>query len=152
MRRYHSALIFIFTFLWCVSAYAQVNTDVLCLEVKGNAIINQNDVVGARDGAIREALQRAIHEASSSLFSLSMADENFQPVKNALIGEQDKYINNYKITAESQREEAYFVVANVSVALMYLKNDLAKAGFRQLSAKGKNCIIISLDVKGVKIF
>lgn len=149
-RRYYSALVFIFISLWCVSAHAEVNSGVLCLEVKGSAAINQNGVVGARDEAIREALYEAIQEASSALLSLPVVDENFQPVRNALIGERDKYVNNYKITAEGQREEIYFVVANVSVALTDLKNYLVKAGFRQVSGKRKSSVVIFLDVKGLR--
>ncbi|MGV8058686.1 MAG: hypothetical protein AB2L12_11775 [Smithellaceae bacterium] len=150
MRRYQSALVLVFIFLWCVPVFAQGNADVLNLAVEGNAAINQNDVASARDGAIQEALQRAIQEAASVLLSVSVKDKKFLPVKNKIIKQQDRYINNYKITAEGQRGGTYFATVNVVVALSDLKNDLAKMGFRQISGEEKTYISISLEVKGLK--
>ena len=150
MRRYQSALVLIFIFLWFVPVFAQGNAGVLNLEVEGNAAINQNDVAVARDGAIRDALQRAILDAASALLSLSVKDKKFLPVKNEIIKQQDRYVNNYKITAERQQEDTYFVAVNVAVALPDLKNDLAKMGFRQISGEAKTNIIIFLEVKGLK--
>jgi hypothetical protein len=150
MRRYLSALVLAFIFFYCVPVFGQGSADVLNLEVEGNAAINQNDVASARDGAIQEALQRAILEAASKLLSLPANDEKFLPVKNEIIEQQDRYVNNYKITAESNRKETYWVTVNVAVDLPDLKSDLAKMGLLQISEKDKTDIIISLNFKGVK--
>jgi hypothetical protein len=130
----------------------RVKADVLSLEVKGYTAVNHNDIAGARDGAIRKALQRAIEDAASALLSLPVNDKKFLSVKNALIERQDRYINNYKITAEGGQEGTYFVVVNVSVAVSDLKNDLAKMAYRQIAGQGKNNIIISLEIKGLKSY
>jgi hypothetical protein len=150
MRRFQAALVLAFIALWFVPVLAQSNAGVINLEVEGNAAINQNDVAGARDSAIQAAMQRAIQEAASALLSISVKDKKFIPVKNRIIEQQDRYINNYKITAESKREETYFVTVNVAVAGLELKNDLAKMGFRQIYGEEKPNIIISLEVKGLK--
>ena len=150
MRRYLPALVLAFIFIYCVPVFAQDNADVLNLEAEGNAAINQNDVASARDGAIQDALQRAILEAASDLLSLPVKDEEFLPVKNEIIEQQDRYVNNYKITAESNRTETYWVTVNVAVGLLDLKSDLAKMGFLRISKQDKTNIIISLNVKGLK--
>ncbi len=150
MRRYWPALVLVLVLLWCVPVFAQSNASVLNLEVEGNAAINQNDVTVAREGAIRDALQRAISDAASALLSLPVKDKKFLPVKKGIIDQQDRYVINYKITAESKQEDAYFVTVNVAVALADLKNDLAKMGFRQISGEAKQNIIIALEVKGLK--
>lgn len=144
------ALVLAFVFLCGVSVFAQSNANVLNLEVEGNAAINQNDVAGARDGAIQDALQKAILEAVSSLLPLSGENEKYLPVKKEIIEQQDRYINNYKITAESKQTETYFVTVGVAVALSDLKNELAKMGFLQISGEDKTNIIVFLDVKGLK--
>ncbi len=150
MRRYQSALVFVLIFLLCGPVFAQGNASVLILEIEGNAAINQNDVAGARDAAIRDALQRAISEAAASLLALPVKDKKFLPVKNGIIDQQDRYVNNYKITAESRQEDTYFVTVNVAVALLDLKIDLAKMGVRQISGDAKPNIIIFLEVGGLK--
>ena len=150
MRRYLPALVLVFIFLSCFPVFAQGNAGVLNLEVEGIAAINQNDVASARDDAIQDALQRAILEAVSDLLSLPVKDEKFLPVKSEIIEQQDRYINNYKITAESNRTETYWVAVNVNVELLDLKSDLAKMGFLRTSEQDKTNIIISLNVQGLK--
>ena len=115
MKKYLPALVLVF--LWCAPVFAQGSTRVFNLEVEGHAVINQSDVAGARDGAIQDALQRAISEAASSLLSLSVTDKTILSLKNKIIEQQDRYINNYKITAESKQAEIYTVSVNVAVAL-----------------------------------
>ncbi len=143
-------MVFIFVFFSSVRAFAQNDAGVLRLEVKGNAAINQSDIAGARDRAIRDGLQKAIQEAASALISIPVNDKKFLPVKKALVGEQYKFINNYKITAESQKDGNYFALMNVAVGLLDLKNHLAKLNFQQISGEEKNNIIIFLEVKGLK--
>ncbi len=150
MRRYQPAAVLFLIFLWCVPVFAQGNAGVLNLEVEGNAAINSNDFAGARDGAIEDALQRAIREAASVLLALPVADKKFLPFKNEIIEQRDRYINNYKITAENNRGDTYSVTIKVAVALPDLKNDLAKMGFHQISGAVKNNVIISLEVRGLK--
>lgn len=143
-------MVFMFVFWWSVWAFAQDDAGVLSLEVKGNTAINQSDIAGSRDRAIRDALQKAIQEAASALLSIPVNDKKFLPVKKALVGEQHKLINNYKITAEGQNDGNYVVLVNVAVGLSDLKNHLAKLNFQQISSEEKNNIIIFLEVKGLK--
>jgi hypothetical protein len=150
MRKYLPAAALFFIFLCFVPVYAQGNARVLNLEVEGNADINQNDVASAREGAIQNALQKAILESASVMLSLPIKDEKLQSVKNEIIAQPDKYINNYKITAESKKSEIYSVTLNVTIASIDLKRDLAKMGFFQISRQDRNNIIVSIDVKGLK--
>jgi len=150
MRKYLPALVLGFIFLYCVPVFAQGDAGVLNLEVEGNAAINQNDIAGARDEAIQDALQRAILEAVSALLPFPVKGEKFLPVKSEIIEQQDRYINNYKIITESKRTETYSVTVNVTVALSDLKGDLAKMGFLQISEQDKINRIVSLNVKGLK--
>lgn len=145
-------LSFLFVVVLCfTSADARENENLLNLDVEGNAKINQNsDVAGARDEAILDALEKAIYQSASFLLSMSINDEKFQIVKNALNEETDKYVSNYKITAENKQLDTYSVNVNVSVVLSDMKNDLTKMGFLQLSNKDKTNLAVSLKVNGLK--
>lgn len=150
MRRCRPVFILFIILFWCCPVGAQGKAGVLNLEIEGNAVINQNDAAGARDGAIQDALQRAILEAASNLLSLPVQDKKFLPVKSEIIERQDRYISNYKITAENIQAQAYAVTVNVAVNLPDLQNDLASAGFLKSSGAAGANAIVSLNIKGIK--
>ncbi|MEQ8215495.1 MAG: hypothetical protein ABRQ30_04305, partial [Smithellaceae bacterium] len=114
------------------------------------AAINQGDIAGARDRAIRGALQRAIQEAASALISIPVNDKKFPAVKKALLDRQNGFIKNYKITAEGQQDKNYLVDVNVSVAFQDLKNFLAEMGYYKTFNDEEADITVFLEAKGLK--
>ncbi len=150
MGRCQPAWVFAFIFSWCISAFAQGGAGVLPLEVKGSAAINQSDIAGARDRAIRGALQRAIQEAASALISIPVNDKKFLAIKKALLDRQNGFIKNYKITAEGQQDENYLVDVNVSVAFQDLKNFLAQIGYYKTFNDEEADKTVFLEAKGLK--
>jgi len=150
MGRCQPAWVFAFIFSWCISAFAQGGAGVLPLEVKGSAAINQGDIAGARDRAIRGALQRAIQEAASALISIPVNDKKFLAIKKALLDRQNGFIKNYKITAEGQQDKNYLVDVNVSVAFQDLKNFLAEMGYYKAFNDEETDITVFLEAKGLK--
>ncbi len=150
MGRCQPAWVFAFIFSWCISAFAQGGAGVLPLEVKGSAAIDQGDIAGARDRAIRGALQRAIQEAASALISIPVNDKKFLVVKKALLDRQNGFIKNYKITAEGQQDKNYLVDVNVSVAFQDLKNFLAEMGYYKTFNDEEADITVFLEAKGLK--
>jgi hypothetical protein len=150
MRKYVPALISVFILLCCVPAFAQGSSRVFKLEVEGNAAINQSDIAGAREGAIQDALQKAVMEAAAVVLSLSVKDERILPVKSKIIEQADRYISNYKIINENKQADTYSVTVNVAVALLDLKSDLAGIISLPESRQEKKNIIVFLDVKGLK--
>lgn len=150
MRRCVSALFLGFILLSGNLAFAQGEARVLNLEVEGSAKIIQNDVVGARDGAIQDALQKAILEAASIILSPTVKNEKYVTARKTITEQPAKYINNYKITAENQKVETYHVTVNTTVAWMDLKSDLARMGFVEIAGQDKANSIVFLEVNGLK--
>jgi hypothetical protein len=122
----------------------------LNFNVEGRAVINQNDFAGARDEAIANALLDAVLSAAAKILSIDVTDRRLETVSNYLGGKQDKYVKNYKITAERNQAELYLVNANVTVAFSALKGDLHKIGIVQSAKAGISSIIVSLNIKGLK--
>lgn len=150
MRRYLFLSFLFYLVLGFTFAYARESENLLNLDTEGNAKISQNDVAGARDEAIQNALEKAIYQAASFLLSVPLNDEKFQAIKNALNEDKDKYVSNYKITVENKESDTYSVNVNVSVLLSDLKNDLTKMGFLHLLDKDKTKLIVSLKVNSLK--
>jgi hypothetical protein len=150
MKRYLFLTFLFFLVLGFTFAHARESENFLNLDAEGNAKISQNDVAGARDEAIQDALEKAIYQAASILLSVPLNDEKFQAIKNALNEDTDKYVSNYKITVENKESDNYSVNVNVSVLLSDLKNDLTKMGFLNLLDKDKANLIVSLQVNNLK--
>ena len=150
MRKYLLLSILVLITFISIPVYAQNDEGVLSLYVEGSAKINQNDVAGAREEAIQNALEKAMLKAVSKLLAVPIKDEKFQQAKSVVINEQDKYVQYYKITEEKRQSQNFIVNVNVMVALSSLKNDLHKMGFLQTSPAGKNNIRVSLSVIGLK--
>jgi hypothetical protein len=150
MRKYLLLSILVLITFNSIPVYAQNDEGVLSLYVEGSAKIKLNDVAGAREEAIQDALEKAILKAVSKVLAVPIKDEKFQQAKNIIVNEQDKYVQYYKITEEKRQSQNFIVNVNVMIALSSLKNDLHKMGFLQTSPAGKNNIRVSLSVIGLK--
>lgn len=150
MAKYICLSFFVLIFFSFI-AYAQNDDGILNIDVEGRAVIKQNDIAGAREEAIGDALGNSVLAAASNILSIPVKDEKFQPVRNALTGEWGKYISFYKISAEIKEEQAYAVNVNATVVLASLKKDLDEKGLFQLRpVKEENSPTIFLNVRGLK--
>jgi hypothetical protein len=148
MKRYLFVSI-LFLLLLSTPSLAQDSFGSFLLDVEGSAAINHNDVAGARDEAIQDALLKAVLQAASKLLSIPVKDRRFEPVTNALSEQPDKYVINYKISAEKNQAEVYLVHTRVTLALSVLNSDLHRMGFIRATKVDKTDIIL-LDVRGVR--
>ena len=150
MSKYFFLSFFVLIFFFSISIYAQDDSGVLSLNVEGIAAITRNDVAHARKEAINDALEKAILETASKLLSIPVKDKRIQAVKSVIIDQPEKYVNNYKISTETEQTQNYVVNVNVVVTLVTLKNDLYKMGLLQKQQTQKTNLIVSLSVKGLK--
>jgi hypothetical protein len=141
---------FVLTLFLSVCVYAQDNSTILSLDVKGSAEISRNDAAHAREEAIQNAIETAILRATAKLMAIPLDDDRFKPVKSVIIDETNKYVNNYKIVAEMRKPTSYEVSVHVVVNLVNLKNDLNKMGFLQVVQAGNTSSIVMLEVKGLE--
>lgn len=148
MKRQLSATVFVLIVLCCSSVFAQSGAGVMKFEAEGNAVIGPNGVTEARDAAFKAALQKAVLDAIAFLAPLSVKDEKIPEIKTAIVENQDKYINNFKIVTENRQPENYFITVSVDVEISGLKKDLAQMGFSTISTGATDDIIVFLNIKG----
>jgi hypothetical protein len=149
MQRY-SFVSILFLLLFVASVSAQEHSVSVNFAAEGSAVINSNDIAGAREEAIRDALLEAVSHAAAQILLLAVNDKRLETLKDALNDQLDKYINNYKITAEKHQSDTYFVNTSVNVALALLNNDLQKMGIVRTATGDKNNVIVSLSINGLK--
>ncbi|MCX5848281.1 MAG: flagellar assembly protein T N-terminal domain-containing protein [Deltaproteobacteria bacterium] len=140
MGRYLFLSFFILLLFFSISVYAQDKSGLLNIDVEGQAVIYQNNVVLARKEAVQNALENAVLKAVSIILSIPVKDEKIQPVKNVIAGGPNKYISIYKILTEKKEKQTYIVNVNAVVILAVLKNDLHKTGLVQPSLTEKDSL------------
>lgn len=102
------------------------HTQVVKTEGMG-AIVNNNKTV-ARDGAIEDALRKAVEQAVGTIISSETMVQNFQLLSDNIYTRTEGYIQNYKIISEVSVENIYKVIIEATVTLGSLKDDLAAIG------------------------
>jgi len=146
------ATLFAILFLTCISGYAayanQASTD-LVLQVEGHAAVVKNDEARARDEAVKNALEKAILQASAKILLDKYEDEKFQSVKSVMFGRVDRYIKNYRIVSEVRQHDEYTANVHAVVALLPVREDLLQMGILQ-DQKEKELISVSLSLAGMK--
>lgn len=146
------ATLFMIAFLICVSGYAayaeQLSRD-LVLQVEGHAPVVKNDEARARDEAVKNALEKAILQASAKILLDKYEDEKFQAMKSIMIGKVDRYIKNYRIVSEIRQHDEYTTNVHAVVALLPVQEDLMQMGILQ-DHREKELISVSLFLTGMK--
>lgn len=130
-------------------AYADQAATDLTLAVEGRAPVVKDDEARARDEAVKNALEKAIMQATAGILSEKGEDEQSQATKNILLGRADRYIRNYRIISEVRQQEQFTAQVHVLVALAPLRDDLIHMGVLP-EQRGKDGIAVILSLSGVK--
>lgn len=146
------ATLFTILFMVCLSGYAvhanQASTD-LVLQVEGRAPVIKNDEARARDEAVKNALEKAIMQASAKILLDAYEEEKFQSLKSIMASKADRYIRNYRIVSENRQHDEYTTTVHAVVALPPVREDLLQMGILQ-DQKGKELTALSLSLTGMK--
>lgn len=143
------ALIFLVcTCLHCNSVDARQMLTDLNFQIAGSASILKNDVAGAREEAIKNALENAIIRATGIL-SEKFDDEKFQIMKSAMSSKAKRYVKHYRVISENRERDTYTVNLNVVITSSVVRNDLLQMQLLWQQGK-KEYIAVALSLKGMK--
>lgn len=98
------------------------------VQSSGIGVILQEDVDGARDRAIRKALQQSVEESIASLFQFSDLSNFHEAVQGILSEDPLNYIDRYRFVTDARDENLYKVEVEVWVSEDKIKERLAGAG------------------------
>jgi hypothetical protein len=143
------ALIFLlFTCIHCNSVYARQMLTDLNFQIAGSASILKNDVAGAREEAIKNALENAIIH-TAGILSGKFDDEKFQTMKSVMISKAERYVKHYRVISESREHDTYTVNLNVVITSAPVRKALLQMGLLWEQGK-KEGIAVALSLKGMK--
>lgn len=110
------------------NSYAESPDDVKTVDAEGISVIADNNSATARDGAVDDALRKAVEQAVGMLVSAESMVQDYQVLSDKVYTKTQGYVKNYKIIAESRDANIYKVTVKATVALGAIKNDLDALG------------------------
>jgi len=98
------------------------------IDVIGRGRIYHDDVAGARDKAIEDALQGVIEQAVSMVVSFESLVQDFQFLSDQVYDQTDTFIHDYKVLTESKSGLNYRVVVQATVSMNAIRDKLQRIG------------------------
>lgn len=99
-----------------------------------STISGDNDVI-ARDGAIADALRKAVEQAVGTMVSSETMVENYQVLSDSVYTNTQGYVKSYTVIGESKTPALYQVNVRAVVAIGTIKNDLDALGLLHVKAE-----------------
>jgi len=138
------------TFLSTAEGFSQDDGNIWTVETDGTGLITNNDLAGARNNAINDALRSAVERAVASLIPLRMLDKKrSQAIRDGIYAKSDQYIHDYKISSERQIQELYAVNVRSTVFIGSIRDDLQALGLLQMEKDRVMSTEIAVTVKGL---
>lgn len=123
-------IIFCFFAFFAHSASLQAEDQVTTktVVVIGTGKIYKEDFANARKKAIENSLESAVDSVALSLIPLESAHQTFQGLNEALYGQTGKFIQGYKVLAESKIKNVYRVMVEANISIIALKKLMSDTG------------------------
>ncbi len=96
--------------------------------VIGTGIIHKEDSASARKEAIKNSLISAVERVAVSLIPPESYNRIFQNLNNALYDQTDKFIQGYRVLAESKIKDVYKVMVKANISVADLTKRLSDTG------------------------
>ena len=118
------------------------------IDLIGRGTIRRDDVAGARDEAIEDALQGVVEEAIGLLISPTSVVQDFQLLSDLVYDQTDAFIHDYKVLTESKSGLYYRVVVRATVSMSSIQDKLQSIGVL-VTHKGMPTIMFFLSEQNI---
>ena len=98
------------------------------IDLIGRGTIYRDDVAGARDRAIADALQGVVEQAVGLVISQASVLQDFQLLSDRVYDQTEAFIDDYKVLTESKSGQYYRVVVQATVSMSAIKDKLQSIG------------------------
>lgn len=114
--------------VFCTPIYSQEIKKTRMLEVIGSGLIRAEDVGQARNDALSDALLSAVRQAVGLVIPSETLTQNFQLICASIYEQAQRFIQDYKISAESKSENRYWVMIKATLSLDLILEQLKYLG------------------------
>ncbi|ABW67003.1 flagellar assembly protein T N-terminal domain-containing protein [Desulfosudis oleivorans] len=119
-------LLLALTLLASAGAWAQ--EEIHTVTAEGVAVITDGNMASARDGAVNDALRRAVEQAVGTMVSAETVAENYTVLSDRVYSKTAGYVKNYEVLSEMPETQLYRVTVKAEVSKADIQNDLSALG------------------------
>lgn len=125
--------------------------DTVQIETTGAGAVIDGNAAAGRDGAIADALRKAVEEATGAVISSDTSTENFQVINDSIYTRSQGYVKSYEVLSETRSADLVEVRVRAIVSTTELKDDLNAIGLLQKKA-GRPRVLFMVAEKGIGEF
>ncbi|MBN1381928.1 MAG: flagellar assembly protein T N-terminal domain-containing protein [Deltaproteobacteria bacterium] len=135
-----------------MGAVGQEKSNWQSVQAQGDAVIKDDNLARAQMEAIENALRNAVEKAVMQLLSPDVTASQAIALQEAIYSAAEKYIQTYKIIAETPSNDAYLVSLKAVIDRAALEDKLRNLGIFVEEPGAKEIITISMTVRGIRSY
>jgi hypothetical protein len=121
-------------------------------ETEGIAAVIGSDLARAREGAIQDALQKAVIKATGQWLTPQDAERKYVLLRERIYERADEYTQDFRILFELSDPDIYSVTVRATVFSEKMRNDLQNLGLITPPVNPPSVNTIFLMIRGIRTF
>ena len=144
--------IFLLTLSYPVQAFPGQEVRIEEVEAEGSDVIVNEDIVLARNNAIKDSLRKAVEITVGAFLSSDAIARSFEIINNGIYAKAQHYIQNYRIVEEKADDNLYKVRIKAAISAGSIKNNLKTLGLlimEEWQEEMAATVTVSMTVTGI---
>lgn len=150
LKRIFFVFLLFSTILFPLHSPGQEKGDVRTFETEGMAAVIGSDLARAREGAVRDALQKAVEQATEQWLTLPSEGRREELLRERIYGRAEEFVQDYRILFEMADEDIYFVTVRATVIANEIRKDLQELGLVEPPAANPATKRMILTIRGIR--
>ena len=121
-------------------------------ETEGIAAVIGSDLARARDGAVRDALQKAVTRATGQWLAPQDAERKYEILRGQIYDRAEEFTQDFRILFEISDEDIYSVTVRVTVFSDRIRKDLQGLGLINPPVQNPSVTRIFLTIRGIRTY
>ena len=121
-------------------------------ETEGIAAVIGSDLARAREGAVRDALQKAVTRAAGQWLTPQDGERKYELLRERLYDRAEEFTQDFRILFELSDPDIYSVTVRVTVFSDRIKKDLQGLGLINPPAQNPSVSLIFLTIRGIHTY
>ena len=121
-------------------------------ETEGISAVIGSDLARAREGAIRDALQKAVTRATGQWLSPQDAERKYEILRERIYDRAEEFTQDYRILFEISDQDIYSVTVRATVFSDRVRKDIQELGLINPPVQNPSVTRIMLTIRGIRTY
>ena len=121
-------------------------------ETEGIAAVIGSDLARARDGAIRDALQKAVTRVTGQWLTPQDAERKYEILRERIYDRAEEFTQDFRILFEISDQDIYSVTVRATVFSDRIRKDLQELGLINPPVQNPSVTRIFLTIRGIRTY